>query len=149
MSILILAVGALIVPRFINYNKHLSITKNLTEYQTEMKKYISDNNEIEKYCMRNSLKYSKGSILCSQRIKFSTDNMSKDTVLTESEKIFNKLGWIFRGDASAKDSDEPNSKLYNAGFGNCYIDYMDVGNRVEFIVGCSGAAKMEYFPVRE
>lgn len=146
--VIIVIVGAVLVSNFQDRQKFIEASRNVYNLADQIS--TTSPKTVQQYCLRNNIKYEKGTLSCMTEINFIV-NPSSSTLPIMDEKVL-KFGWVSRGSnlSSWKNADESYiyAKIYNGTEMDCYTRVKDQNKKYEVTIGCYASARRAWYPVK-
>lgn len=135
-----------------DYSKFTKVSSQLDSLIEDIHPLGVESVEKEEYCSYGHQKYSKGDLGCGLNLSYTLKNNQSIGTVDMSVK---KLKWNFLHD-NTKSTNESSEKkyikheVYEVGDLSCLYGVIEsIDEKYTIEMSCYGAAKMEYFPVRE
>ena len=131
--------------RYQDYRKFTKASSQLESLVSSIKPLGIKNTSYDKLCTRSHLKYSKGDINCHVSVSFNISDNTNESVIKKVKLFARENDWRYRGENTLESR---KLSLYTASGMSCSFNQPNAIDGL-YAVDCHGAAKMEYFPVRE
>lgn len=148
---LVYVVGYLTYHYFNDWLQFVDASKNIKSITLDSE-FSRLNIKDDNYCMRNNMKFSKGTIGCTV-----SKNISYDKTIKPTQKLYDlnrselkNKGWIERGEntESLKDYGYILARLYSYKKFDCFERYKDEGAELKVEIGCFKTATREWFFIK-